>query len=84
VPGNWQRLGEALDATGDYAGAIVAFETAVELLPTVMAPHQALARLYYMAGRVDDARREADVLRRFRVPLPASLQEALARDGAAL
>lgn len=52
-----QRQGSVLEARGDGAGAIAAYETALQIHPTDVATMTALGRLYFSTGDWDKARR---------------------------
>jgi Flp pilus assembly protein TadD len=54
----WSGLGAARLAGGDNAGAVQAYERAVQLAPTTAAYHAALGRAYAQSGNRDGARRE--------------------------
>ena len=78
-PDGWVRLGQVLAATGDRDGAIDAFERSLDLPPVSMLVHQQLAGLYLQAGRVDDARTQARIMRDRGAQLPLPLLQ-LVRD----
>ena len=52
----WFGLGEALQAKGDYSGALEAFHQAVELMPENMAMRLTLGRVLLQAGGIDKGR----------------------------
>lgn len=78
-PEGWARLGQALAAVGDRAGAIAAFEQSLRFLPVPVTVHQHLAILYRQEGRVEDARQHALIAERAGAPVPRTLEQALAR-----
>ena len=60
----WESLGSALMLSGDQDRAQPALERAVQLDPTVADPHIALAQIYKMKGRDDEAKQHIETYRR--------------------
>ncbi len=76
-PESWARLGQALAAVGDRAGAIAAFEQSLRYLPVPVTTHQHLAVLYPQEGRIEEGYQHALIAERAGAPVPQALQRAL-------
>jgi tetratricopeptide (TPR) repeat protein len=59
-------LGQAKYALGEYAGAAELLERAVQTQPDLAAAHVLLARVYAKLGRLNDARKQQQVIARLR------------------
>jgi cytochrome c-type biogenesis protein CcmH/NrfG len=73
----WLRLAQFLQATGDSAEAIVAYERATLGIPAPVVAHQQLAILYARSGNLDAARPHADLVLQNGVALPPDVRAAL-------
>jgi cytochrome c-type biogenesis protein CcmH/NrfG len=81
-PDVWMRLGQFLQAHGDAAGAIDAYEHAAESVAAPAEADQQLAVLLFQRGDLEAARAHAAVATEYGLTLPPEVRRGLGLEGA--
>jgi tetratricopeptide (TPR) repeat protein len=78
-PEAWNGLGHALRRQGDYAGSLAAYDEALRLRPDFPEALEYLGEAYVELGRMDDARRVLDRLKRLDTGRARELAEVIGK-----